>query len=46
MGDLLEPKEHVIEEKYNFIIKDHSLKFYGICEECAKEEKFKEEKIV
>ncbi|MBP1920039.1 Fur family transcriptional regulator [Youngiibacter multivorans] len=46
MGDLLEPIEHVIEEKYNFIIKDHSLKFYGICEECAKEEKLKEEKLV
>lgn len=44
VGDLLEPLENEIEQKYNFIIKDHSLKFYGICEECAKEEKLKEEK--
>lgn len=44
MDDLLEPIEDEIEKHYKFKILDHSLKFYGICHECAKEEKnFKEE---
>jgi len=43
MGDLLDPLEEEIGKKYNFKILDHSLKFYGICNECAKEEKLKEE---
>lgn len=34
-GDLLESLEHSIEEKYNFKIKNHSVKFYGLCKECA-----------
>lgn len=43
MGDLLDPLEEEIGKKYNFEILDHSLKFYGICNECAKEEEIKEE---
>ncbi|WP_125154656.1 Fur family transcriptional regulator [Clostridium rectalis] len=35
-GDLLEVLEHNIESKYDFKIKDHSVKFYGICSECSK----------
>lgn len=34
-GDLLEELEQVIEKKYNFKIKNHSLKFYGICDNCS-----------
>lgn len=33
--DLLEVLEHKIEEKYNFKIKNHSVKFYGICSNCS-----------
>ncbi len=33
--DLLEVLEHKIEEKYNFKIKNHSVKFYGICSDCS-----------
>ena len=33
-GDLLESLEHEIEEKYCFKVKNHSLKFYGICKDC------------
>ena len=33
-GDLLEILEHEIESKYDFKIKNHSVKFYGICSEC------------
>lgn len=33
-GDLLEVLEHNIEEKYKFKIKNHSVKFYGICSDC------------
>lgn len=33
-GDLLDVLEHEIETKYNFKIKNHSVKFYGICSEC------------
>lgn len=43
MDDLLDPIEEEIGKKYNFKVLDHSLKFYGICNECAKEETFKEE---
>ncbi|WP_312458353.1 Fur family transcriptional regulator [Proteiniclasticum sp.] len=43
MDDLLDPIEEEIGKKYNFKVLDHSLKFYGICNECAKEEIFKEE---
>ena len=35
-GDLLEVLEHNIEEKYDFKIQNHSVKFYGICSDCAK----------
>lgn len=38
-GDLLEVLEHNIEEKYNFVIKNHSVKFYGLCNNCAKNAK-------
>lgn len=34
--DLLEDLEAKIEGQYNFKIMDHSLKFYGICDECQK----------
>lgn len=34
--DLLEELEGDIEKQYNFKIVDHSLKFYGICDECQK----------
>lgn len=33
-GDLLEVLEHEIESKYDFLIKNHSVKFYGFCSEC------------
>lgn len=33
-GDLLEELEHTIEEKYKFTVRNHSVKFYGICDEC------------
>lgn len=32
--DLLENLELKIEEKYKFKIKDHSVKFFGLCSEC------------
>ena len=44
MDDLLDPLEEEIEKEYHFKILNHSLKFYGICNECAKEEQHKEEK--
>jgi Fur family transcriptional regulator, ferric uptake regulator len=34
-GDLLEVIEHNIESKYKFAIHNHSLKFFGICNECT-----------
>lgn len=34
--DLLDSLEKQIQEKNKFIIKDHTLKFYGVCEECQK----------
>ncbi|GAA0734569.1 Fur family transcriptional regulator [Clostridium oceanicum] len=34
--DFLEPLENSIEKEYNFKIRNHSLKFYGICDECQK----------
>ena len=43
MDDLLDPLEEEIGRKYDFKVLDHSLKFYGICNECAKEEEIKEE---
>lgn len=33
-GDLLDSLEHDIQEKYEFMIKNHSVKFYGLCKEC------------
>ncbi len=32
--DLLDNLEHSIEEKYNFFVKDHSVKFFGLCDGC------------
>lgn len=32
--DLLEFLEEEIEKKYNFIIRDHEVKFFGICSKC------------
>jgi Fur family ferric uptake transcriptional regulator len=37
-GDLLDILEQNIEDKYKFKIKDHSVKFFGICNECSKKE--------
>lgn len=34
MEDLLEDIESKVETTYNFRIKDHDLKFYGICKDC------------
>ena len=34
--DLLEDLEARIEKQYRFKIQDHSVKFYGLCEECQK----------
>ena len=34
-GDLLEGLENEIQRTYNFEVKNHSLKFYGICNECG-----------
>lgn len=36
-GDLLDEVEKKIEEEYKFRIKDHSLKFYGLCKDCTEE---------
>lgn len=36
--DLLDSVEQVIENEYKFRIKDHSLKFYGLCSDCYKNE--------
>jgi Fur family ferric uptake transcriptional regulator len=35
-GDLLETLESTIEEKYKFLIKNHSVKFFGLCSDCNK----------
>ncbi|PJI06684.1 MULTISPECIES: Fur family transcriptional regulator [Clostridium] len=35
-GDLLDDLEQSIQDKYDFLIKNHSVKFYGICSECRK----------
>jgi Fur family ferric uptake transcriptional regulator len=35
-GDLLDTLEDTIENKYNFKIKNHSLKFFGVCSKCQK----------
>ncbi|AGK97274.1 Fur family transcriptional regulator [Clostridium pasteurianum] len=40
-GDLLDSLEHTIEEKYVFKIKNHSVKFYGLCSDCNKSSKLK-----
>jgi Fur family transcriptional regulator, ferric uptake regulator len=34
-GDLLEELEQRIQSKYNFQIKNHSVKFYGLCSDCS-----------
>lgn len=34
-GDLLETLEDEIEKKYSFKIEDHSVKFFGLCNECS-----------
>jgi len=34
--DLLEQLETGIEEKYNFKINNHNVKFFGYCEKCRK----------
>ncbi|MDP4177516.1 MAG: Fur family transcriptional regulator [Bacillota bacterium] len=36
--DLLDLLEHNIEEKYGFKVKNHSVKFYGICKECSQKQ--------
>ncbi len=37
--DLLDSVEKTIEKDYKFRIKDHSLKFYGLCNDCVKRER-------
>lgn len=37
--DLLEDLETQIETQYKFKISDHSVKFYGLCEECQEKDK-------
>lgn len=34
-GDLLEALEEQILKKNNFIVKDHRVKFYGLCSKCS-----------
>lgn len=34
-GDLLEELEQIVEKKYSFKVVNHSLKFYGICDNCS-----------
>lgn len=36
VDDLLEDLETRIEAEFDFLIKDHKLKFYGICSKCKK----------
>ncbi len=36
--DLLDSVEQIIERDYKFRIKDHSLKFYGLCSDCYQNE--------
>lgn len=36
--DLLDSVENIIEKDYRFRIKDHSLKFYGLCSDCYQNE--------
>lgn len=38
-GDLLDTMEQKIEEEYKFKVKNHSLKFYGICSDCLRKSK-------
>ena len=33
-SDLLEDLEQHIADNYDFVIKDHRLKFYGLCKNC------------
>lgn len=35
-GDLLDSIEKKVEEEYKFKIENHSVKFFGICDECLK----------
>lgn len=37
--DLLDDVELIVEEKWNFIVKDHRLTFHGICKNCQKKGK-------
>ena len=38
MEDLLETLETKVETNYKFKITNHSVKFYGICNDCNKDE--------
>lgn len=38
-GDLLDNLEQSIEETYNFNVKNHSVKFFGICCDCTEKNK-------
>ena len=40
--DLSDELEQRVESKYKFKIQDHSVKFFGICENCMEKEKNKE----
>lgn len=35
-GDLLDSLEEKIENQYDFLVKNHSVKFYGLCSDCRK----------
>ncbi|MBU5341370.1 MULTISPECIES: ferric iron uptake transcriptional regulator [Bacillaceae] len=37
--DLLDDVEAIVEEKWNFIVKDHRLTFHGLCKNCQKKGK-------
>lgn len=41
--DLLDSVENIIETQYKFRIKDHSLKFYGLCQDCLNKEREEED---
>lgn len=34
-GDLLDSIEQSVQEKYNFYVKNHSVKFFGLCCDCV-----------
>lgn len=41
--DLLLGVEQIVEERYQFLVKDHRLTFHGVCKACQKKQKEDEE---